>query len=257
MKPQQAENFQRSSSGCYNCGKHGHRAVQCNDKTKNRMQICWTCGQNDHIRTSERCPGNPNPKNWFCSYCKTKGISTELCKCNNVRTRVTMKRNQAKTSEKEIKKEWETPAKKQKTHPELSSKPGDTQLIVKINNSRMTIPSYDWLWAIKVQIGGNSYIAQISPGRNSFINPERVPINSVIDVPTTIYNITRNIYYTRDTTIPTPVVLGDEAIIIFGISAFIEDEQTLPFAALKGPENNSDEESIKKPHPNRRLEYED
>lgn len=261
MKPHQSHRYTKhpKSTVCFNCGRDGHIASQCDDKTQNRMEICWTCGKDDHIRNSKRCPGNPHPENWFCSFCKTQGISTELCGCNDVKTRKLFstrvsKGNQPGTSgiRKESTTKHEVPVKRQKMQRFPERYPS---MVVKVHNPRKRIPSSDWLWAIKVEIDGNNYIAQISQSKTSFINPERVQMKKMSDIPTTIANKTRNICYTRDTTIATPVVLGEDAVIIFGLRAFVDEDQTLPYFQEEYPESDSDEETIrKKPHPNRRLE---
>lgn len=263
MKPHQSNRSYAKrprTNVCYNCGQEGHIASQCNGETQDRMQICWTCGQDDHIRTSRKCPGNPAPENWFCSFCKTQGISTELCDCNDVstsklRSTRAVKRNRNCWPNKSGNETLMKPEILEKSNEKtLQNKLNFSRLVIKVNTPKIRMPSYEWLWAIKVGIDGNNYIAQISPGRKSFINPERVQTDKIVDIPTTIFNRTKKICYTRDTTIPTPVVLGEDAVIIFGIRAFIEEDQTLPFAAEENPESESDQETIKKPHPNRRLE---
>lgn len=260
MKPHHANTNQRTrTNACYNCGQSGHIARACTDETRNRMQICWTCGQDDHIRTSRKCPGNPDPENWFCSFCKTRGISTKLCDCNSVNTTRlrltrTIERNQTSESEEETLVNSETPVKKQKTQHERDT-PNYSRMI-KGDSPRVRNPIYDWLWAVKVEIDENTYVARITPGRGSFINPERVQIDRAISVPTTIFNRTQNICYTRDTTIATPVTLGTDAITSFGLRAFIGDEQTLPYGKKQPPEGDSDQETNRKTHPNRRLQVE-
>lgn len=144
---------------------------------------------------------------------------------------------------------------KQKVQNVMKDQQTRSRIVVTLDTPRTKIPVYDWLWAVKVKIGVNNYLAQISPGKKSFINPERVQIDEINNVPTTILNTTKNICYIRDTTIATPVVLGEDAVTTFALSAFIGDMQTLPYTNNEYSESDSDEVTYEqKPHPNRRLE---
>lgn len=69
---------------CYNCGTSGHIAIDCNKTRSVRHGICWSCFEWGHIRYSRECKGNPNPDNFFCSYCFRRGTSTVDCECNEV-----------------------------------------------------------------------------------------------------------------------------------------------------------------------------
>lgn len=71
---------------CYRCGQREHITRDCQRRTNPRVLGCWTCGEPGHKRKDSQCKGNPNPKDWFCSYCNRKGVSTEACWCNELRS---------------------------------------------------------------------------------------------------------------------------------------------------------------------------
>lgn len=256
MKPYQQKAFQKNrpkATICYNCGKSGHIVSQCQEDEQSRMDICWTCGSREHIRTSRACPGNQKPENWFCSFCRTKGVTTRSCTCNEVGTtkhqpKKPTKRKLPNQFEKEVHEIEAVLTKKRKSEEtqsgtEAKPKPDRSRIVVKVNTQRRNNLTSERIWAVKVGINGNNFMAQIAPGGRSFINPERVHVERTTNVPTRIYNRTRNICYNLDTTIATPVVLGEDAISIFGLEAFVGGEQVLPYSPDKKRKSDTENES--------------
>lgn len=195
---------------CYNCGRTGHVLDQCPEKNKFRMEICWTCGDPNHIRTSPECPGNPVPENWFCSYCMTKGISTGRCPCNKVTpkfntTKFSTERNSQKRSKEEdpqtskvVKREERNNNDPELKNPEVCDEeyhaednaeasiptpsvssvvskkqsPGEVENSDSEDGSSESDSSVEWEWAVKMKVYNTKHVAIVCPKlMTSTINP--------------------------------------------------------------------------------------